>query len=249
MHILLSPSKSMDFFNPTKGKYSTPQLLEHSNELIKDLRKLSKEDISSLMKLSHKLTELNYERYKDFSTPFTKDNAKQAGYAFKGDVYDGLDFTNLNNEQENFAQQHLIILSGLYGVLRPLDLIQPYRLEMGTKLKNKNGKNLCEFWGDKITNIINDNESELIVNLASNEYYKSVRPKLLNAKIVSPAFKEHKNGEFKMIMIYAKKARGLMARYIIENKVNCSSKLLDFNYEGYGYNKELSTESEPVFTR
>ena len=249
MLVLLSPSKSMDFSETTKGEYSTPELLDNSSELIQTLKKLSKDEISSLMKLSHKLTELNYERYKEFSTPFTNDNAKQAAYAFKGDVYDGLKFEELKKENTKFAQNHLRILSGLYGLLRPLDLIQPYRLEMGTKLKTAKGSNLYDFWDKKITDKINELEQGLLVNLASNEYFKSVKHKLLKAEVISPAFKDYKNGEFKMIMIYAKKARGLMARYIIENEVSDAKQLLKFNYEGYAYNKELSTHKEPVFTR
>lgn len=249
MLVLLSPSKSMDFATATKGEYTTPDFIENSCELIKTLRGLSKEEISSLMSLSHKLTELNYLRYKEFATPFTKDNAKQAAYAFKGDVYDGLEFEKLDKPSVKFAQKHLRVLSGLYGFLRPLDLIQPYRLEMGTKLQNNKGKNLYEFWGNKITEKINECENELIVNLASNEYFKSVKPKLLKAKVISPAFKDYKNGQYKMIMVYAKKARGLMAHYIIENKITNADDLLKFNYEGYAYNKALSKDTEPVFTR
>jgi cytoplasmic iron level regulating protein YaaA (DUF328/UPF0246 family) len=249
MLVLLSPSKSMDFSSKTKGAYTNPEFLDDSSKLIETLSKLSKEEISSLMNLSHKLTELNYERYKEFSTPFTDENAKQAAYAFKGDVYDGLEFDTLNSEDAKFAQNHIRILSGLYGLLRPLDLIQPYRLEMGTKLKNPRGKNLYEFWDKKISEKINEQEKDLVVNLASNEYFKSVKSKLLDAKVISPAFKDYKNGEYKMIMVYAKKARGLMARYIIENKVTTSEKLLSFDYEGYKYNNDLSSKSEPVFTR
>ena len=249
MLVLLSPSKSMDFEEPTKGEYTTPELLDGSLELIEVLRGLSKEDISSLMKLSHKLTELNFERYRDFSIPFTSSNAKQAGYAFKGDVYDGLKFGELGGDSVKFAQENIRILSGLYGFLKPLDLIQPYRLEMGTKLKNKKGKNLYEFWGNEITDKINTIESDVIVNLASNEYYKSVKSKLLKAKVISPAFKDYKNGQYKMIMVYAKKARGLMARYIIDNKITTADRLVGFDCDGYCYNKELSSDEEIVFTR
>lgn len=249
MLILLSPSKSMDFSMPTAGIFTNHDFLVDSKELIKTLKKLSQEDISSLMKLSHKLTELNFERYRNFSTPFNENNAKQAGYAFQGDVYDGLVFNKLSNEDVEFAQNHLRILSGLYGLLRPLDLIQPYRLEMGTRLKNMRGKNLYDFWGEKITKKINNSEQDLIINLASNEYYKSVKPKLLKAKVVSPAFKEYKNGKYSMIMLYAKQARGLMARFIITNKINNSDDLKGFNLSGYAYNEKLSSSNEPVFTR
>ncbi len=249
MLILLSPSKSMDFSSKTEGDFTIPDFLSDSETLIKTLKKLSHEDISSLMKLSHKLTELNFERYRNFLTPFNADNAKQAGYAFQGDVYDGLQFKNLSNEDVEFAQNHLRILSGLYGFLTPLDLIQPYRLEMGTSLKTKLGKNLYDFWGEKITKKINKSEEDLIINLASNEYYKVLKPKLLKAKVISPAFKEYKNGKYSMIMLYAKQARGLMAQFIIKNKITNADDLKSFNLSGYSYNDKLSSESEPVFTR
>lgn len=249
MLILLSPSKSMDFSMPTAGIFTNPDFLVDSKELIKTLKKLSQEDISSLMKLSHKLTELNFQRYKEFSIPFNIDNAKQAGYAFQGDVYDGLVFNKLSNEDVEFAQKHLRILSGLYGLLRPLDLIQPYRLEMGTRLKNMRGKNLYDFWGEKISKKINNSEQDLIINLASNEYYKVVKPKLLKAKVISPAFKEYKNGKYSIVMLYAKQARGLMAQFVIKNKLNNADDLKSFNLSGYSYNEKLSSENEPAFTR
>jgi cytoplasmic iron level regulating protein YaaA (DUF328/UPF0246 family) len=239
----------MDFSSKTEGDFTIPDFLSDSETLIKTLKKLSHEDISSLMKLSHKLTELNFERYRNFLTPFNADNAKQAGYAFQGDVYDGLQFKNLSNEDVEFAQNHLRILSGLYGFLTPLDLIQPYRLEMGTSLKTKLGKNLYDFWGEKITKKINKSEEDLIINLASNEYYKVLKPKLLKAKVISPAFKEYKNGKYSMIMLYAKQARGLMAQFIIKNKITNADDLKSFNLSGYSYNDKLSSESEPVFTR
>jgi cytoplasmic iron level regulating protein YaaA (DUF328/UPF0246 family) len=253
MLILLSPSKTMDFSIPTQGDFTTPDFLKSSEELIKTLRKAKLEEISQLMSLSQKLTQLNYERYKKFSTPFTVDNARQAAYAFKGDVYDGLQFDKFNERQVAYAQEHLRMLSGLYGVLRPLDLIQPYRLEMGTRLKNKKGKDLYSFWGDKITEKLNDNlESQAdktVINLASNEYFKAVNPKLLNTKIITPEFKEYKNGAYKMIMLYAKQARGMMAGYIIKNQIAEAVDILNFNESGYKFSPELSKENNPVFVR
>jgi cytoplasmic iron level regulating protein YaaA (DUF328/UPF0246 family) len=253
MLTLLSPSKTMDFETPASGKFTTPDFLENSAELIKGLRKLSKEDISSLMSLSHNLTELNYQRYKNFSMPFTNDNAKPAAYAFKGDVYDGLEFEKLNADAVAYAEMHLRMLSGLYGVLRPLDLIQPYRLEMGTKLKNKKGKDLYAFWGEKITAKLNDElvaqKNKTVINLASNEYFKAVKPKLLDAEIITPLFKEHKNGEYKMVMLFAKRARGMMANYIIKNKIEDAEQLKKFKEGGYKYSAKLSEGNEWVFVR
>jgi cytoplasmic iron level regulating protein YaaA (DUF328/UPF0246 family) len=243
----------MDFETPTSGKFTTPDFLDSSNELIKNLRKLSKEEISSLMSLSHKLTELNYDRYKKFSTPFTNDNAKQAGYAFKGDVYDGLEFEKLNTSDVAYASEHLRMLSGLYGMLRPLDLIQPYRLEMSTKLKNKRGKDLYAFWGDKITAKLNEElatqENKTVINLASNEYSKAVKLKSLDAKVITPIFKEYKNGEYKMVMLFAKRARGMMANYIISNRIDNYEELKNFKEGDYKYSPKLSSESESVFVR
>jgi cytoplasmic iron level regulating protein YaaA (DUF328/UPF0246 family) len=221
--------------------------------LIQRLREFCSLDIAELMKLSIKLAELNFDRYEAFEPECTKDNAKQAILAFKGDVYQGLDAESFSAADFKFAQQHLRILSGLYGLLRPLDLMQPYRLEMGTKLVTDRGKNLYEFWGDIITDGLNKQlgkiKSGTLVNLASNEYFKSVKPKNIAGEIVTPQFKEYKNGEYKMIGIYAKRARGLMARYIIQNQLTRPEALKDFSEEGYSFNKKLSAGNSLVFTR
>jgi hypothetical protein len=227
--------------------------MEHSMVLIQRLREFCSLDIAELMKLSIKLAELNFDRYEAFEPECTKDNAKQAILAFKGDVYQGLDAESFSAADFKFAQQHLRILSGLYGLLRPLDLMQPYRLEMGTKLVTDRGKNLYEFWGDIITDGLNKQlgkiKSGTLVNLASNEYFKSVKPKNIAGEIVTPQFKEYKNGEYKMIGIYAKRARGLMARYIIQNQLTRPEALKDFSEEGYSFNKKLSAGNSLVFTR
>ncbi len=252
MLIILSPSKTLDFDKPTTGDFTTPDFLDDSQKLISSLRKLSHEEISSLMELSHKLTELNFGRYRNFSTPFTKDNARQAIFAFKGDVYEGLDIDKFSAADVQYADKHLRILSGLYGFLRPLDLIQPYRLEMSIKLKNPKGKNLYEFWDNKITDKLNDAlaaSGKILVNLASNEYYKAVKPKLIKGEIITPEFKEYKNGTYKMVALFAKRARGLMAAYIIKNRVEDIAGLNGFNLDGYKYNPKLSTAAKPVFTR
>lgn len=253
MLVVISPSKTLDFETNIIEKPTNPRLLQESSKLIKHLKKLSKPDISSLMKLSHSLTELNYQRYQDFTTPFTESNAKQAIKVFKGNVYDGIDIDSYNNNDYSSAQSHLRILSGLYGLLRPLDLIQPYRLEMGTKLQNDQGKNLYEFWGEKITELINNDMEELgtktLINLASNEYWKAVKPKKLNGKVITISFKEYKNDTYKMVMVYVKKARGLMASYIVKNRLNNPEELKKFDLDGYKFNSTLSNDSEWFFTR
>ena len=201
------------------------------------------------MSISDKLSKLNFDRFQAFSTPFTLSNAKQALLAFKGDVYNGIDAPSLSSDDLEFAQQHLRMLSGLYGVIRPLDLIQAYRLEMGTKLKNSQGKNLYEFWGDQISNILNEDESEVIINLASNEYFKGIDKKSLNAKIINIAFKELKNDTYKIIGIYAKRARGLMVNYMIKNRLTDPELLKNFNVEGYQFRQAMSDDLTWVFTR
>ena len=230
-----------------------PSFLEDSQLLINRLKDFSPDEVAKLMKISPKLSELNVERYHDWHTPFTKDNAKQAVLAFKGDVYTGLEASTLNEDDLLWAQDHLRLLSGLYGALKPLDLMQAYRLEMGTKLDNERGKNLYEFWGEKITQLLNDQlaelDSELLLNLASNEYFKAVKPAVLNATIVSPEFKDYKNGQYKIISFYAKKARGLMTRWVIENRITAVEQLSDFSVAGYYFSKEHSSENKPVFLR
>lgn len=254
MLIVISPAKKLDYETPPKVKTATtPEYMEHSMLLIQRLRKFCSLDIAELMKLSLKLAELNFDRYEAFAPECTRDNARQALLAFKGDVYQGLDAESFSAADFKFAQQHLRILSGLYGLLRPLDLMQPYRLEMGTRLDTERGKNLYEFWGDIITDGLNKQlgriKSGTLVNLASNEYFKSVRTKNLAAEIITPQFKEYKNGDYKMIGIHAKRARGLMARYIIRNRITTPEALKDFNEAGYAFNRKLSAGNSLLFTR
>ena len=254
MLIVVSPAKNLDYETaPATMVHSMPDMLDDSAELIQGLKKLAVHDVAGLMKLSDKLAFLNYERFQNWSLPFDESNAKQAVLAFNGDVYTGLDANSFAKKDFNFAQKHFRILSGLYGILRPLDLMQPYRLEMGTKFENTRGKDLYAFWGEKITQAINEHmadiKSDLLINLASNEYFKSVKPKLLNAQVIEPQFKDWKNGQFKMISFFAKKARGMMARYIIQNQIKDAEGLKGFDDDGYEYNEALSIEKKPVFTR
>jgi uncharacterized protein len=254
MLIVASPAKTLDYQTPVKTKIATlPDYLEHSQELINRVRQFSSLDISELMKVSTKIAELNFDRYEAWDKNFTADNAKQALLAFKGDVYTGLDAESFNSEDFNFAQKHLRILSGLYGLLRPLDLMQAYRLEMGTKLDTARGKNLYQFWGTQITEGLNaqlkKTRSEALINLASNEYFKAVKVKQLNAEIITPAFKEFKNGDYKMISFYAKKARGMLSRYIIKHQLSDPEDIKGFEDEGYHFNKKLSQGNTWTFTR
>ncbi|WAJ70942.1 peroxide stress protein YaaA [Catenovulum adriaticum] len=254
MLVVISPAKNLDYDTQAPNThYSQPELLEYSQQLIDVCKQLSPADISSLMKISDKLAGLNAARFAQWHPNFTLDNAKQAIYAFNGDVYTGLNATRLNHKDIEYAQTHLRILSGLYGVLKPLDLMQAYRLEMGTKLENERGSNLYHFWGEIITQKLNDQlsaiQSDILVNLASNEYFKAVKVKSLNASLITPTFKDWKNGQYKMISFYAKKARGLMAKYIIENQVKTKASLLNFDSAGYQYSDEFSTADKPVFTR
>ena len=254
MLALISPAKTLDYESalPTDA-HTLPRLLEHSQELIDVSRKLSAADIANLMSVSEKIAKLNVERFNDWQSEFNFSNARQALFAFKGDVYTGLDAYDLNDQHIEFAQNHLRMLSGLYGLLRPLDLMMPYRLEMGTKLQNPRGHNLYQFWGDRITSLINDDleqaNSELLVNIASDEYYKSVIERKIKAEIIKPVFLDQKNGKYKVISFYAKKARGLMARYIIENKLNNAEDLKSFNTDGYYFDAESSLKGELVFKR
>jgi len=201
------------------------------------------------MSLSEKLSKLNFDRFQAFKTPFSLDNAKQALLAFKGDVYNGINASSLSAKDLDFAQKNVRMLSGLYGVLRPLDLIQPYRLEMGTKLGNAQGKNLYDYWGSGISEVLNEDEEKLIVNLASNEYFKAIDKNILKAQILDIVFKEKKNDTYKVIGIYAKRARGLMINYIIRNRLTDAEDLKDFSDEGYLYNQELSSDSTWVYVR
>jgi hypothetical protein len=251
MLMVISPAKTLDFDTPpVTQQHSQPRFLDDSAKLIKQLRTLSSADIASLMKLSDKLAGLNVARYESWQTPFDLDNAKQAVLAFKGDVYTGLEAETLTKAGFDYAQQHLRILSGLYGVLKPLDLIQPYRLEMGTKLDNPAGKDLYAFWGSKLRESLEQElEDEVLINLASNEYFKAIEAKKLKARIITPAFKDWKNGQYKMISFYAKKARGLMSRYIIDNKLKDAEKIKHFDYDGYRFNEAMSEGDNWVFTR
>ncbi|MBE0369523.1 MULTISPECIES: peroxide stress protein YaaA [Pseudoalteromonas] len=255
MITVISPAKNLDFDTPAHiSRHTQGQLLDHSEELMAVCRTLSPQQIGSLMKISDKLSGLNAARFSEWSQPFTANNAKQAVLAFNGDVYTGLDATSLSDDALNYAQNTLRILSGLYGVLRPLDLMQPYRLEMGTKLENSRGKNLYEFWGTTIAENLNATlaaqQASQLVNLASNEYFKAVNKKVLNAEIITPIFKDCKNGQFKVISFYAKKARGMMARYIIEQNITSLEALKAFNVAGYYFSEEATMKAnEPVFLR
>jgi cytoplasmic iron level regulating protein YaaA (DUF328/UPF0246 family) len=253
MLMVISPAKTLDFETaPVTSEFTQPRYLDDSAKLIERLRKMSTADIASLMKLSDKLAGLNAARYESWQTPFNSDNAKQAVLAFKGDVYTGLDADSLDDKGFAFAQKHLRILSGLYGVLKPLDLIQPYRLEMGTKLDNAAGKGLYAFWGSKLRESLEQDEAMqdgVLINLASNEYFKSVEAKKLKARIITPVFKDWKNGQYKMISFYAKKARGLMSRYIIDNQLTEPEAIKRFDYEGYRFSEDMSKTDEWVFIR
>lgn len=254
MLIVLSPAKSLDFESPVPShKQSQPDFLDRSAELVDTLREYSPDDLSELMNISNKLGELNVERYANWQRPFNEDNARQAIFAFTGDVYTGLDVASLKAADRDFAQKHLRILSGLYGVLRPLDLMQAYRLEMGTSLPVGQHKNLYEFWGDQISEALNaeleKQKHPALINLASNEYFKAVNRKKLNADIISPVFKDHKNGQYKIISFYAKKARGMMANWIIRNRVDQPAGLQDFAVAGYRFSPADSSDDKPVFLR
>lgn len=253
MIILISPAKTLNF-DPTDLKmHTTPRMLADSEKLVKVMKKKSAKKIKELMSVSDNIAELNVERYQNYHTPFTLENAKQSILAFKGDVYTGLQAENFSEKEMAFAQKHLRILSGLYGLLKPLDLMQPYRLEMGTRLKNGRKKNLYEFWDKKITNLINEDLAELgsniILNLASKEYFHSVKPDLLDGELYSANFKENRNGVYKVISFTAKKARGAMSRQIIQNNITDIEELKGLEVEGYVYNEEMSSEYDLMFTK
>jgi cytoplasmic iron level regulating protein YaaA (DUF328/UPF0246 family) len=249
MIVVLSPSKSMDMEPAKVDNFTQPEFHDRSKKLITRLRRFSTIELVEFMEISPKLAELNRQRFKTWEAPFALGDAKQAMFAFTGDVYEGLDSTTLKKGDRDFAQSHLRILSGLYGLLRPLDLIQPYRLEMGRPLTTRGAKNLYEFWQKTVTAELNRVDDNLLVNLASQEYFKAVDSKQLKAPVVSPVFKDEKNGTYKIISFYAKKARGVMARYIMQQRVTEAIGLLDFAENGYRYNAEMSTPSKPVFTR
>ncbi|MEE9343815.1 MAG: peroxide stress protein YaaA [Gammaproteobacteria bacterium] len=254
MIITLSPSKGQDFEAATPSKkHSLPIHLDDSKRLIRQLKKINATDIRALMDVSENIATLNVGRYKTFKTPFTADNARQAIFAFKGDVYAGVDVDSFNAADLNYAQNHLRILSGLYGCLRPLDLIQPYRLEMKTRLENPRGSNLYQFWGEQITDTLNielkKQKDPVLINLASNEYFKSVKPKLLDGRLLNIAFKETKNGKTRVVAIFAKRARGLMTNFIIKNRIEKANDLKKFKASDYQYSRELSDDKQWTFER
>jgi cytoplasmic iron level regulating protein YaaA (DUF328/UPF0246 family) len=254
MLITLSPSKGQDFIEvPLSKKHSKPADLKDSELLIKELKKIKSKQLQTLMAVSENIAKLNVDRYKSFTTPFTTKNAKQAIFAFKGDVYGGLELNKFTEDDYSYAQNHLRILSGLYGCLRPMDLIQPYRLEMKTKLKNNRGENLYQFWDDRITESLNKElqkqEEPVLVNLASNEYFKSVKPKLLEGRLLNINFKETKDGKTRIVAIFAKRARGMMADYIIRNRIEKSEDIKKFKMGGYKFNNALSDEKQWTFER
>lgn len=254
MLLIISPAKKLDYSPQTvTERHTLPDELEQSTKLIAALRKLSIKKIRELMDLSEDLAELNHGRYAAWDADFTSGELKQALLAFKGDVYQGMDADSLSADELEFAQEHLRILSGLHGVLRPLDLIRPYRLEMGTKLPVGKAKDLYAFWGDNVTDRINAQleaiRSEVLVNLASAEYFKAVRPKKLNARVITPAFKDYKNGQLKSLFLYVKQARGMMAGFAIRNRLTDAEELKAFKGGGYRYTEELSDADNWVFTR
>ena len=250
---IISPAKKLDYSPVEKNLDSTiPSLLEHSNELVKDLKSLNPQEVSSLMSLSDKLGALNYERFQEWETPFTKSNSKQAILAFKGDVYQGLDAESLSETELIWAQKHVRILSGLYGILKPMDLMQPYRLEMGTKFATKRGQNLYDFWNSIITEELNkqfSSDNTNLLNLASNEYFKSINVSELKANVISPVFMDKKNGKYKIISFFAKKARGLMTRYVIKNQIEDITDIKNFEGGNYFFNEGMSENNKPVFCR
>ena len=251
---IVSPAKSLNFDNSCSIKmYSQCSFLKDSQILVNDLKKYTPKQISNLMKISDKLGTLNADRYSNWSLPFNEDNAKQAAFAFQGDVYQGLKIDSFSQDDLIYAQDHFRILSGLYGLLKPLDLIQAYRLEMGASFKNKRGENLYEFWNSIITEHLNKelelSKSLYLLNLASNEYYKVIQPKALNTTVITPVFKDWKNGQYKIISFFAKKARGMMAAYQLKNKINNPEDLKGFDTAGYTFNDDMSQGNQLVFTR
>ena len=254
MKVLLSPAKRLDESKYTNNfDFTIPELLNKSKELIKHLKKLKPEDISKLMDLSDNLGLLNYSRFQKWETPFNTENSKPAIFLFMGDAYRGLDVKTLSDKEIINLNKKLRILSGLYGLLKPLDLIQPYRLEMKIRLQTFDAKNLYEFWGETITNQLNKeiktDNTKYVINLASNEYFKVIKPKKIKAQIINPVFKEEKNGKYKIIAINAKRARGLMTRFIVKTNIKNINDLKAFDYENYYFNEQMSNDNNFVFTR
>lgn len=252
MLIVVSPAKKLDFDTPPPIEdHTQPEFLDTTKKIIKDLKKLESEDLMKLMKISQSLGDLNYDRNQNFKTPFSLKNAKQAGFTFKGDTYQGLEFETFTKPQMNYAQKHFRILSGLYGLLKPLDLIQPYRLEMGTSFGIGEAKNLYTVWKDKITEQLKTElkKEKTLINLASKEYFSAIDFEQLDARVITPVFKEHKNGKYKIISFNAKRARGMMSQYILKNKIDSIEELQSFNMDNYKFNKQMSSGDELVFTR
>ena len=254
MIILMNSSKTLDFQQKARiSKHTIPELKKDADKLVKELKKLSTADFSNLLKISAKLTKLNVERYANWQTQVKESNAKHALLAFRGDIYSGMHVENYKIKDINFAQKHMRILSGLYGILRPLDLIQPYRLEMATKLAATRGKNMYDYWGTKINEILKallkQEKSGTLVNLCSMEYFKATKPDLLDVKVITPAFKEFRAGSYRFITLYAKKARGMMCNYIIQNHLKEVNDLKSFDVEGYQFNQNISSDNEWVFAR
>ena len=254
MLMVISPAKTLDYETPpATSRFTLPQYLDHSQALIEQLRELSPAQISELMHVSDKIGGLNAARFGSWTPAFTPDNAKQALLAFKGDVYTGMHAEDFSQADFDYAQQHLRLLSGLYGLLRPLDLMQPYRLEMGTKLANARGKDLYAFWGTRISEWLNEALAEqgddVLLNLASNEYFSAVKRTTLNARVINTEFKDLKNGQYKIISFYAKKARGLMSRFVIQERINDPAALKHFDAQGYRFSAEQSKPDSLVFLR
>lgn len=253
MIVVISPAKKLSVEGEKPNWFSEPTLVDYSEKLIQTLKKYSSNQLIKLMSISDDLAQLNVERYQQWTKKHPKTVTKQAMFTFTGEVYSGLDATSFKKKELEYAQEHLRILSGLYGVLKPMDLIHPYRLEMGTKLQIDTNKNLYEFWGDIIVDEINqtlkDAQTDVLINLASNEYFKAINKKKLQAKVITPVFKDFSNGQYKTIMVYAKKARGAMAAFILKNKIKSVEDLTAFDTDGYLFNQEASSEKELVFYR
>ncbi|MEO6698869.1 MAG: peroxide stress protein YaaA [Paraperlucidibaca sp.] len=255
MLIVVSPAKTLDYETPLPAFVTPtqPHYISEASELIDVLKSKPPAEIASLMSLSDKLASLNVLRYNDWQPSFSSPDARPALFAFKGDVYTGLDVSRFSADDLKQAQEHLRILSGLYGLLRPLDYMRPYRLEMGTDLANPRGKNLYEFWGDRLTEAVNaamaEQGDKVLINLASQEYFRAIQPKKLNGRLITPQFRDEKNGQFKIISFFAKKARGRMAAWLIQERISTPEALLDYSVDGYRYDAGLSRSDAPVFTR
>lgn len=254
MLTIISPAKSLNFDDLNKDVNSSlPNYLSQSQQIISVIKKLNNKELMDLMSISNDLAQLNFDRFQNWTLPFNKENSKQAVFSFNGDVYQGLDINTFTNEDLDYSQDHLRILSGLYGLLRPLDIIQPYRLEMGTKLSINGAKNLYDFWKETITSSLNqeikDKGHKYILNLASNEYFNAIDKKKVNADIIYPVFKDFKNGEYKIISFYAKKARGLMSSYHLKNKIETLEDIKSFNDGGYYFSPDMSENNKVVFIR